>query len=413
MTYRDYEHRRDFMIKKYNARTGANAVGTFINGNFYSSFPPFDFSMLSFSFQLNLAISVDIDINVIFDPAGKAKYGSAVYGISVYDPVTVLGVLTADSITKWLMAHMARRFLLRNERGYKYSLPESFYWLNAEIPMLEIAGQEPVWYVRSRKIDATRNWTAFYDMSFFDVNAFPTAELYGGYDLCEYDDTFYSEDDLTESEILIRISDMLLCIFDLATFDLGEFDKPTFGLDSLDNIFYSSVRVNNISANFFDTAIFDRAPFSGVTMPYRELYILVPNLVAYEPIFDVANFDYDVFYSTVTFDEDLVNTVIENAKLNQAVQYRELIQFTQSERMHSNYATMANFQVMRQYRIQTILRQYLVKPVDLHMYHAFAMQFGFKHMVNQLMDKETIIQRYIRLGLNETVLRAIAALPSR
>lgn len=357
--------------------------------------------MLTLAFQLNLAISINIDIKIIWDSGQKAKYGSAVYGKSVYDPTVILGVLTADSLTKWLMLHMVRRFLLRNERGYKYSLPESFYWLNAEIPMLETAGQEAVWYMRSRKIDATRNWTAFFDMAFFDVNAFPTEP---------YIDEFLNP---VGSETFIRESDMLQCIFDIALFDNAIFDHPAFGLLDVDNIFVSSTRHKNISANFFDTAVFDRAPFSGVTMPYRELYVLAPNQVAYEPIFDVANFDYDIFETTVEFDEGLVNSIIENAKQNQQGLYRELLQFTEGPRMQSNYATMANFQVMRQYRIQTILRQYLVKPVDLHMYHAFAMQFAFKHMANQLVDKETIIQRYIRLGLNETVLRAIAALPSR
>jgi len=393
MSYADYQRRLIHQVEKYKRKTSPQSVAGQTN--------MFNFSMLTFAWQLNLAININIDVSIILNPAGKAKYGSAVYGTSVYDPTTVLGVLTADSLTKWLMLHMARRFLPANERGYKYSMPQSLYWLNAETPMLAVAAQEPVWYVRVRKIDATRNWTAFFDMSFFDVNAFPTDP---------YHDSVLGD---LDSEVLIRVSDILRCIFDLAMFDNGIFDYTPYSLLQLDNIFANTHRTNNISANFFDTAIFDRAPFSGISMPYRELYLLSPNLIAYMPVFDVANFDFDVYYTTVSFDEYLVNSIVEGAKQNQQPIYRDLVKLTGYQRMVALYQVHAAFQVDRQYRLQKILNDYAVPRIDVSMYHAFMMEYSYKHMYEQLLDKETVIQRYIRLGLNETVLRAIAAMSGR
>lgn len=384
-------------VEKYNAKTGGAAVA----GQYAYLNPSINFSLVNFAWQINIGININIDIQIILNPETKAKYGSAVYGTSVYDPVTILGVLTADALTKWLMIHMVKRFLLRNERGYKYTMPESLYYLNAEIPILETVGPEPIWYMRVRKIDATRNFTAFFDIAFFDVNAYPTEP--------------YTDPTLgpMDSEVLLRFSDMLASIFDMAFFDTGIFDRPKLSLLSIDNIFSSSTRHGNISANFFDTAVFDRAPFSDVTMPFKELYVLSPNLVAYMPVFDCANFDYDIFYSTVQFDEDLVYNVMENAKQNEAPAYRELISYTQGERMHSGYATHAAFQVQRQFDLQRIFEKHAVPRTHVIMYHAFASEFAYKRMSDQLVGKETIIQRYIRLGLNETVIRAIAALPSR
>lgn len=393
MSYQDYYRRQIHMVEKYKRKTGPESI--------IGQPQDISLSMLAFSWQLNLAININIDINIILNPTGKAKYGSAQYGTSVYDPTTVLGVLTADALTKWLMMHMARRFLLPNERGYKYSMPQSLYWLNAEIPMLEVAAQEPVWYVRVRKIDATRNWTAFFDMAFFEVNAFPTEP---------YHDSVLGD---LDSEVLIRVSDMLRCIFNMALFDDGIFDYTPYSLLQLDNIFTNTHRQNNISANFFDTAIFDRAPFSGVSMPYRELYLLSPNLASYMPVFDVANFDFDIFFTTVTFDEDLVNSIVEGAKQTQQLNYRDLVKLTGYQRMIALYQVHAAFQVDRQFRLQKILNDYAVPRIDVSMYHAFMMEYSYKHMYEQLLDKETVIQRYIRLGLNETVLRAIVVMSSR
>jgi len=396
-------------MEKYRLKSGVESAGEI--------FPRFDpnlnLSGLTFAWQLNLAISVNIDVEIILDPTKKAKYGSAVYGTSVYDPVTILGVLTADSLTKWLMLHMIRRFLPPNARGYKYTMQQSLYWLNAEIPMLAVAGPEALWYVRVRKIDATRNWTAFYDMAFYEVNAYPTDPLFGGYDLCEYEETYYDDGTERESEVLIRFSEMLRCIWDLARYDNGLYDRAPNSLLTLDNIFSSSPTPANISANFYDTARYDRAPYSGVPMPYPELYLLSPNLVAYMPVYDVANYDFDVYYSTVSFDEDLVNSIVQYARQNQQPYYRILLQYTGSKRMHAMYNVHAAFQVDRQYRIQKILQDYAVPRIHVSMYHAFMMEYSYKRMYEQLIDKETVIQRYIRLGLSETVLRAIALMSSR
>lgn len=397
MSYADYQRRLVHQVEKYKRKTGADAVaGWFNNLN-----PDINLSMFSFAWQLNLAININIDIEIIWPTGGKAKYGSARYGTDVYDPTTVLGVLTADTLTKWLMLHMARRFLPPNERGYKYSMPQSLYWLNAEIPMLAVAAEEAVWYVRVRKIDATRNWTAFYDMAFYDVNAYPTEP---------YTDPVLGDID---SQVFIRFSDMLRSLYEMARYDDGLYDYPPNSLLDVGGIFDDSTRPAWISANFYDTAKYDRAPYSGLSMPYPELYVLSPNLVAYMPVYDVANYDFDVYYTTVTFDEDLVNSIVENAKQTQQGQYRELVTFTGEKRRNALYQIHAAFQVDRQYRLQKILNDYAVPRVDVLMYHAFMMEYSYKKMYEQLLDKETVIQRYIRLGLNETVLRAIAKMSGR
>lgn len=409
MSYENSQRRVEQQIKRYKAKSGASSVT-----GMYSRFDPnINLSGLSFAWQLDLAIKINIDIEIILNPINKAKYGSAIYGTSVYDPITVLGVLTANSLTKWLMLHMVRRFLPANERGYKYAMQESLYWLNAEIPMLETVAPEPVWFTRARKIDATRNWTAFYDMSFYDVNAYPTEALYGGYDLCQYEETYYTDDELTESAVLIRFSDFLRCVWDCTDYMGSYVDAVRNDLWKTNGIFSILKNQDVISANFYDTARYDRAPYSGVPMPYPELYILSPNLVAYMPVYDVANYDYDVYYTTVEFDEDLVNSIVENARTVQQPIYRELLQFTGSERMHSLYETHARFQGERQYKIKKILADANVPRINNGLYNAFMMEYTYKKMAEGLVDKETVIQRYIRLGLNETVLRAIALMSSR
>ena len=115
----------------------------------------------------------------------------------------------------------------------------------------------------------------------------------------------------------------------------------------------------------------------------------------------------------MTFDEGLVNSIVENARQHQQVPYLQLQRYTSSERMNALYQVHAAFQVDRQYRLQKILNDYSVPRIDVSMYHAFMMEYSYKKMYEQLLDKETVIQRYIRLGLNETVLRAIALMSGR
>jgi len=401
LSYSDYERRLAHQVKKYIAKSGVNAVAG-MSSRYDSSI---NLSMLNFAWNIDLNLKIYIDIKITWPGWSKAQYGTAIYGKDVYDPATVLGVLTADSLTKWLTIKMVRCFLPANERGYKYTLPQSFYFLFAELPMLETVAFDPVWYVRSRKIDATRNWTAFFDMGFFDVNAYPTEA---------YTDPVTGD---VPSEVLIRVSDMLESVFDWATFESGEyvgvFDYPPYSLLDLDNLYGHTHRINNISANFFDTALFDRAPFAGIPMPYPELYLLSPNLVAYMPVFDVANFDFDVYFTTVEFDEDLVNSIIENAKQTQQIAYTDFTQLSGSERMHTLYTVHAAYQVNKQYQINQILEKYGVPRINVGLYHAFSMEYVYKHMAEQLVDPETVITKYIRLGLNETVLRALAAMTSR
>lgn len=190
MTWDKYRNRSRRAIEKYKVKIGPAMTGFM--------YPRFNFTPLSFSFSLSLIISINIEVEIVLPPILKARYGSAKYGLSRYDPLTILGVLLVDNLTKFLLAEMIRQFLPATQRGYKYAMHESLFFLNADLPIFEQFAIDPVWFVRFRKMEASRNWTAFYDMAFFDVNIYPTNPYFGTYDQSDFDECVYDGTDIGE-----------------------------------------------------------------------------------------------------------------------------------------------------------------------------------------------------------------------
>jgi hypothetical protein len=377
------------MIKHYNNKTGAGAAGYM--------YPRFTFPPLSFSFNLATAISINVDLDITQitppPPAPKAKYGTAKYDIDYFDPLTVLGVIVPDTLTKYLLVRMVKSFLPATYRGYKYAIWDSFTFLIASLPMLETFAPDPVWFVRLRKMEAGRSWGMFMDLSFVDVNAVPLDPTLDGHTW----------------EGLIRVSDMLQSCVSFMTADYGYCDFPPTLLVDLGGVAPRTSRNNNLTSDLMDHGLVDRLPCAGVCFPYPEVYVMFPCTCPYVPVMDVFNVDYDVCETTVDFNEDVASDIIETFKQTTQPAYQQLINFTGDKRMKSKFQIHATYQIIMTQLIRRILSDTTASVTDIAKYNAFGLEYSYARNFEQLIDAEKVITKYIRLGLTESVLRQIAS----
>lgn len=423
------EDRIQTAIRHYTARTAPppmpvnatpaqlqawiEACRQFDIGNFAVFSNTFNFGKLSFAFSLNLVININIVINI----QQKSMYGVAKYGVDVYDPVTLFGILVPNEVTKFLATEMVRKFVPATTRGYKYALFNSFFYLDASLPIFTAYAPEPIWPMRFRRMEANKNWTCFFDLSFFDVGSFPTDPLLRPFvpvfdtckfDLCKFGDSL-QPDDISASEMFVRFTDLIESCLDWGHFDMTKFDSNEF----LTDMHPRTTRDNNITSNMLDYSFFDRCTFVGENFLYPELYLLVPFVVAYTPAFDCMNFDVDVLASTVDFNESTLTDIISSFDQRSNPIYRQANLFQSSERMVLDYSIHATFQGNLRDRTLRILQNKLTSPTQLTLYNAFVAEYVYKRKYYQLIEGELVIQKYIKLGLDETLLRQLAAMSQR
>jgi len=365
LTREGREYKKRHAIEKYKRK-----VGREIAGDMWGRFDPnLNFAFPAFAFSMNILIQIEIDINIIFPPPEKARYGYAHYSVDVYDPLAPLGVLVPDELMKQLYVYVIKHFIYPTWRGYKYSLETAMKFLYASLPVFTEFAPEPIWIPRFRKIEAWRNWSAYYDLSCFDVNIFPA------------------------DEIFIRVTD----------------DPESFGYPVSER----TVRSDNLSSNLYDHAVYERAFYPKTVAPYREILLLTPNLYCYQPVFDVANFDHDNFLDVVVFDENILYDIIESFKQTQQPLYRQLVWLKGSERMKVMYAVQASYQHETTTKIVNAFTDRVSSPIQLGQLYAFAMDYAYQRKFMRLVEAENVIERYKRLGLEESLLRQVAQITSR
>jgi hypothetical protein len=385
-----------------------NLINTYYNVTWNSFNISLNLSQLSFAFNLSLSLSVTIEINITGIITTKAKYDTAKYGVDKYDPLTLLGVLIPDEITKFLALEMVHKFVPATSRGYKYAILNSFFYLNANMPILTQFAYEPVWPVRFRKMEASKNWMTFFDLSFFDVNAFATellpcpSESESYFDYMIFDTGIF--DGSLRSEMLIRFSELLQAFFDFAQFDVATFDSNIF----INDFHNFTERKNNITSNIYEHCYYERATYMGETDPYPELFLLAPFTVPYEPVFDCMNFDYDVFETTVEFNESVLVDIMNSFKAKNEPTRRQMNLFMGADRMVMNYSIHATFQGKKFENMLRLLAPTVTSPTDLARYNSFIMEYVYKRKYYQKVDAELVIEKYVRMGLDETVLRQLA-----
>jgi hypothetical protein len=359
------EHRLRHGIELYKRKVGRDVAGFM-----YNRFDPSqNLSIQSFAFVLSINLNIVIDNNVILPPPTKARYGTARYGYDRYDPLAPIGILIPDQLTKQLYLFLIRHFMNATYRGYKYSLNTALQFLDASIQIFTKFAPEPVWVPRFRKVEAWRMWTSFFDLSCFDVSIFPA------------------------DEVFIRVTD--------TPEDFGYPISPR------------TTRTDNLSSNLYDHGVWDRSFYTCVPAPYREIILLAPNLQCYEPVWDVANWDYDVFFDTVVFDPNALYDVIEHFKERQNPMYQQLTWFLSSERMKTMYAVQATWQQETLRRVLYKFRNVISSPLQISMIHAFAMEYGQQRKFMRLVESEKVIQKYVKLGVPESVLRGVAQVTQR
>jgi hypothetical protein len=377
MTLEAREHKKRHAIEKYKRK-----VNVYTASHMYNRFnPDLNFSVSSFAFNLSINLNIDIDVEIVIHYSQKARYGFARYGVDVYDPFAPIGILVPDELSKQLYTYMVRHFTPATYRGYKYSMRIAIQYLNANLPIFEKFAPIPVWLPRFRKIEAWRTWTSFFDLACFDVNIFP----------CE--------------EVFIRVTDEEASKYDSGKYDYNVYD----GYEVAPRI----VRNDNLSSNLYDHAVYDRSFYPNESAPYPEILLLAPNLYCYEPVFDVANFDYDVFLDVPTFDPDVMYDIMEEFKQTQQPLYRELIWFTKAERMQTMYTVQATYQHDILTKILRAFRNEISSPIQISQVAAFAMEYGYERKFMRLVEAEKVIDKYVSLGFDEGLLRRITAIVLR
>lgn len=394
------------MENRFNPNpTGFDAFGNPIGGNF---------SFLSFSFNLQLLLNINIDIKIIFNPTmTKARYGKAKYGSDRYDPATLLGVMTPDDITKFLLVHLVHEFVNGTERGYKYALPLSLFMLNSEIQILDNFAQQPVWNIRVRKMEGARNWTSYLDLMFLDVNILQldpyhvhtTSDL----DFGILDIMLLDVDGAYASEALLRFSDILKSALDFMCLDDGILSL----LDFIRSVGERTEREDNLTSNLVGHGLLDRLPLAGDNFIFPEVFLMFPANIAYEPVVDCMNLDYDRLESSVGFDADVMTDLVASFRTTQNVIYQQWQQMAKAPKMQTDYAIHQTFQQVRFANLMKIIGDQISSPTQITHYNAFLMEYTYKKKFNQLVDGELVIQKYKKQGLDETLLRAIAAMSLR
>jgi hypothetical protein len=359
------QHRKRHAIEKYKRKVGRESAGFM-----YNRFDPnLNLSIPTFAFNLGTLVGIDIDIGVTFPTPRKARYGEAQYSLDLYDPIAPLGILIPDEITKQLYIHMIRHFMSATWRGYKYSMRVANMYLYASLPIFTEFAPEPVWGVRFRKIEAWRLWTSFYNLAFYGCNIYPTEEVF------------------------IRVT-----------------DNPSFYGYPVNP---RTTRNDNLSSNLYDHAVYDRAFYSREVAPYPEILLLAPNLYCYEPVYNVANYNYDVYLDLPVFDSNVLIEIMEHFKQTQQPLFRELVWFTAGEKMKLNYAIHATYQHETLQRILNRFKDVLQSPLQIGWIQAFAMEYAYERKLMRLVEAEKVIQKYIRLGLSEPLLRQAAQMTQR
>ena len=359
------EHKKRHAIEKYKRKVSAEATGYM-----YPRFDPnLNLSIPSFAFNLQINLNIDIDFSIITSGIIKAKYGHARYNVDVYDPIAPIGVLIPNELTKQLYIYMTNRFTYATYRGYKYSLKMAKQFLDADLPIFTDFAPSPVWMPRFKKIEAWRNWTSFFNLAFFNVNIFPAKNVF------------------------IRVT-----------------DSPTFYGYSINP---RTVLNDNLSSNLYDHGVYDNSFYLGDQDPYSEVILLSPNIYCYEPIWNVANFNYDRFIDKPVFDPSVLINIVEQFKGTQQPAYRSLVWLKGAERMQTMYMVHATYQHDILAKILRRFSNVINSPIEMAQYQAFALEYAYERKFMRLVEAEKVVLKYISLGLSETVLRGIIKLTSR
>jgi hypothetical protein len=319
--------------------------------------------------NLHLALNVHIDTSVIFPPPEKARYGHAQYNDNQYDPFAPIGIQIADKITALIYGYMIKHFTYGNQRGYKYSLDMARKFMIASMPTLSQFAPEKVWWTRFKKIEGWRNWTAFYNLAFYNVNIYPT------------------------DKVLIRVT-----------------DTPT---DFGNAVTTRQILDDRLSSNAYDHGVYDHACYPGDVDEYPEVWLMVPNLTAYEPLYNFSNYNYDIYYETAVFDPNVLTNLMLSFRQNQNPLYRELLWFIGGERMSTLYTIHGKYQGDIRKNIEMALEGQISSPMQIAYYYAFSLEYAYSRKFMQLVDAEKVIQKWINLGLNEALLRRVAELTLR
>jgi hypothetical protein len=332
----------------------------------YERFSPnLNLSPITFAMNLSLALNVHIDTSTIFPPASKARYSRSRYNVGQYDPYAPIGIQIADKITAFLYGYMVRHFVYGNQRGYKYSLAMALGFLHSCMPTLEQFAPEKVWITRFKKIEGWRNWTAFYNLAFYNVNIYPT------------------------DKVLIRVTD-----------NPTNYGKTVTPREVLDD---------QLSSNAYNHGVYDHTYYPGDINPYDEVWLMVPNLTCYESLYHFANYNYDLYYQTAVFDPHVLTEVIEAFRAGQNPAYRQLLWFTGGERMKAMYTVHGSYQANIRAMIEKVLDGDIQSPMQIPQYYAFALEYVYARKFMQLVDAEKVIRKWVLLGLSDMLLRRVAA----
>lgn len=365
MSREGQEFRLRHQIEKYKRKVGRTSAG-FMYNRFN---PDLNLQLQSFAFSLQINLNIVIDNTIILPPSPKARYGFAFYAVDVYDPIAPVGILIPDELTKQLYLMIVKHFLYPTWRGYKYNMRIARKFLDASLPIFETFAPIPVWLPRFRKVEAWRNWTSFYNLAFYGCNIYPAPEVF------------------------IRVTD-----------SPEDFGNPVQA---------RTERNDNLSSNLYDHAVYDRAFYPRTVAPYPEIILLTPNLYCYQPVYNVANYGYDVYLDKPIFDGNTLIDIIQHFKDTHQPIYQELVWLKHSDRMQTMYAIQAVYQQETLRKILLAHSKVISSPIQIGRAYAFAMEYAYERKLMRLVEAERVIQKYVALGLSEGLLRQIAAITSR
>ena len=144
-----------------------------------------------------------------------------------------------------------------------------------------------------------------------------------------------------------------------------------------------------------------------------DTFLLFDSRLSYEPVVDCMNVDFDSVEGNVVFNPDVLVAIMENFTATQSALFKQLELFRSAPKMQQNFAINVTFQTGRLSSMKKLVLDQVTSPHEIALYNGFMMEYSDKKKFNQLVAAEAVIQKYIALGLSESLLRQIAAMTLR
>jgi len=360
---------------------------------------------LDFNFKLALEFKFSLDFHLVFNFGieippfftKKALYGMAVYGRDEYDPVVPPARYEPIRIVVFQGPNAWKEKAVWN-LTYKYTMHDQYFFNQALIDASKRSAAYSEYFTRSPEYELTGKDLDFIGRAteflyvaacWLDFNSFDLGRFWLGQVPLR----------LPKGETPLPPPLFDQALFDFNRFDTSETDFPYFDLDMFDSArFDTLLREDTIiwvsdpimTAMRLDLAIFDAARFDYIPTPDGDILSFIASYIALHNLGEVMQRELDDYRVR---SDPLVAAVIWTIT---------------SDRFGPNWVAHGVRMLRTGTRVAALLDD-LNAPSRLG-YQAFAREIRTRDITLGKATREQIIAKYVSLGLDERLLRRIAAM---